>query len=95
MVCQSGIAYCTSLAVNADSASQSQAYINKDMPTIPYLQDLQLEHRGHGCTARKILDCGSNRVLVNNDFASENDMPPTSAMMVMKTVVGHDKKIDV
>ena len=95
MVCQSGIAYCTSLAVNTDSAIQSQAYMNEDMPTIPYLQDLQVEHRGHKCTARTIWDCGSNRVLVNKDFASENDMRPTSATVIMKTVGGHDNKIDV
>ena len=45
LVCQSGIPYCTSLALNAGlEDSPNVSHINEDAPTIPYIQDLPVQN---------------------------------------------------
>ena len=94
LVCQSGVAYCTNLAVKTAVNSESSR-IDENIPTIPYLQDVTVESKGRRSNARAIWDNGSNRLLVNNDFAAENNMTPISATVIMKTVGGVDNKLDV
>ena len=95
LVCNSGIPYCTSLAVKAAGNSKSSPNINEGLPTLPYLQDLTIESNGVRSSARVIWDNGSNRLLLNNKFADENGMVPVPATVVMKTVGGIDSQLDI
>ena len=96
LVCQSGIPYCTSLSVKAVSSSNGGASnIDEDMPTVPYLQDLVVQCNGSGFIARTYWDTGSNRVLINNDFAKESGLRPRPARVIMKVAGGGKERLDV
>ena len=96
LVCQSGIPYCTSLALNAGLGDSSNiSHINEDAPTIPYIQDLPVQNNNNMIEARTYWDNGSNRVLINNSFAEELDLIPITATVIMKTAGGDNKRLDV
>ena len=94
LVCNSSIAYC--LAVRSEAfknvmikplATKSSPDIDVFQPTLHYLQDVIVNR---GSSARALWDDGSNRVLVNNDFARENNLKSRDASVTMK-VVGSEK----
>ena len=93
LVCLSGVPYCTSLAVSTGGADG--VTINEDTSTIPYIQDLTVEYRGEQSDARAYWDGGSNRVLVNNEYAQENKMVPHPVTVVMKVAGGDQKRMNV
>ena len=67
LVCGSGVAYCTQLAVRAKQYRSESSEIDQELPTIPYLQDITVQTEVGRSTARTFWDDGSNRVLINND----------------------------
>ena len=68
LVCNSGIAYC--LAARSQS-SATIGDIDVMQPTIPYCQDIIVNKQ---TDSRVFWDDGSSRVLINNDFAKENNL---------------------
>ena len=99
LVCNSGVAYCLatrsvaskSVVAKAAAARTAGAKSSPDIdvfqPTLHYLQDIVVNR---GSSGRTIWDDGSNRVLVNNDFARENNLKSRDASVTMK-VVGAEK----
>ena len=94
LVCNSGVAYCLAAkSISAKSAtiksaaSKSSVDIDVFQPTLHYLQDIIVNREE---SARTLWDDGSNRVLVNNDFARENNLKSKDASVTMK-VVGAEK----
>ena len=75
LVCGSGLAYCTALNVKT-VAMLNVSHIDEGSPTISYLQDVIVDYKGKRIDTRVLWDTGSNRILVNNDFAKENNMSP-------------------
>ena len=88
LVCNSGIAYC--LAARTHSSSKI-GEIDVMEPTLPYCQDIIVNKH---TVSRVFWDDGSSRVLINNDFAKENNLRSRPAAVTMK-VVGDVKKMDV
>ena len=88
LVCNSGVAYCL-----AAKSSTDQEYdgIDVHQATLHYMQDIIVNKKD---SARSLWDDGSNRVLINNDFARENNLKSREASVTMK-VVGDKKKMDV
>ena len=86
LVCNSGVAYC--LAARSSGGSSFDD-IDELQATLHYTQDIPINK---GETARTLWDDGSNRVLINNDFA--NNLKSRDATVTMK-VVGQVKKMDV
>ena len=88
LVCNSGVVYCM---VAKSSGYSNFAEINELQPTLHYMQDILVNNVG---CARVLWDDGSNRVLVNNEFAREQKLKSPDPDITMK-VVGHAKKISV
>lgn len=88
LVCNSGVAYCLAARSSGES---SFADIDELQATLHYTQDIPVNK---GENARVLWDDGSNRVLVNNDFAKENNLKSRDATVTMK-VVGDVKKMEV
>ena len=88
LVCNSGIAYC--LAARTHSSNKI-GEIDVMEPTLPYCQDIIVNKH---TVSRVFWDDGSSRVLINNDFAKENNLRSRPAAVTMK-VVGNVKKMDV
>ena len=64
--------------------------INEFQPTVHYMQDIPISINKTE-VARVLWDDGSNRVLVNNEFARERKLRSRNAVVTMK-VVGQVKK---
>ena len=88
LVCNSGVAYC--LAARSSGGSSFDD-IDEMQATLHYTQDIPVNK---GDKARTVWDDGSNRVLVNNDFARENNLKSRDTTVTMK-VVGGVKKMKV
>ena len=71
------------------------SHIDEGSPTISYIQDVTVDYKGKRIDTRVLWDTGSNRILVNNDFAKENNMSSTPALVKMKKVGGVEQKLDV
>ena len=85
MVCNSGVAYCLA----SKSLSENQfSDIDVFPVTLHYVQDI-IVNRGE--KGRTVWDDGSNRVLINNAFARENNLKSRDASVTMN-VVGDKKK---
>ena len=96
LVCGSGVAYCTNLAIRAKEQTESGVdNIDEELPTIPYLQDITVQSEVGRNNARTFWDDGSNRVLINNEFAQENQLNPKKGVVVMKTAGGGSVRMDV
>ena len=65
--------------------------IDENTPTLSYLQDIPVVTEGVEVSARTVWDGGSNRVLVNTEFAQETNLPEKTTSIVMN-VVGGDKR---
>ena len=87
LVCDSGVAYC--LAAKSITDQESTA-IDVFEETLHYVQDIIVNK---GDEARSIWDNGSNRALVNNTFAEENNLKSRKATVTMN-VVGEVKKVE-
>ena len=79
MVCNSGVAYC--MAAKTKSV-HSEPDIDIFPVTLHYIQDIIVNRGGEG---RVVWDDGSNRVLINNDFAKENNLKSRDATVTIKT----------
>ena len=88
LVCNSGVAYCM---VARSTGYSNFEDIDELQPTLHYMQDICVNSSK---TARVLWDDGSNRVLVNNDFAREQKLKSRDAVVTMK-VVGHVKRMTV
>ena len=96
LVCQSGVPYCTSLSVGTEAVGGSSiSDVDENVATIPYLQDITVDFHGKRSTARSCWDNGSNRILVNNQFAEECGIIAKPATVMMKTAGGQIQKLDV
>ena len=84
LVCNSGVAYCLAARTMSEISSQN---IDIFQPTLHYIQDIPT----NGASARVIWDDGSNRVLVNNSFARENNLRSRDTTVTMKVVGGQKK----
>ena len=80
LVCNSGIAYCLAAMT---SSSGLIGDIDVMQPTLPYCQDILVNKKTN---ARAFWDDGSSRVLINNDFARENNLRSRPAAVTMKVV---------
>ena len=90
------MAYCTSASVRTRVVGDPQvAEIDENVCTIPYLHDLTIDFEGKKIEARTYWDDGSNRILVNNEFARENNISPKPSVIIMKTAGGGQKKKSV
>ena len=89
LVCQSGIPYCTNLTVN------TAGNIDQDAPTIPYIHDIKVKCNNVVSEARTFWDTGSNRMLINNSFASERKLHPKAVTVIMKVAGGEQKHMQV
>ena len=85
LVCNSGVAYCMAAKVVSDDE------IDVTQATLPYMQDIVVNKKS---SSRVFWDNGSSRVLVNNEFARENNLKSRPAVVTMK-VVGDEKKMKV
>ena len=95
LVCQSGVAYCVNLTVSAGIADGSGiSHVDEEVPTIPYVQDLTIKSNSTYCEARSFWDNGSNRMLINNEFAAENQMLPRPVTVIMKVAGGDSKRLN-
>ena len=63
LVCGSGVIYCLSVRSNSDS-------VDDPMPSFPMMDDIEVKHG----TARTVYDSGSQRVLIDHDFAREQGL---------------------
>ena len=92
LVCGSGVAYaCTTKVDIVTGASDASDTYDETTPVLSYLQDVTVVSGYQTVEARTYWDCGSNRVLVNEDFAKENNLPEKSTSITMN-VAGGDKK---
>ena len=92
LVCGSGVAYCTSLSARTFSEDgASDGGIDENISTIPYVQDVPVQD---AVDARLYWDEGSNRVLVDNEYAAENNMKAKDAKIVMNVAGGNKLKLD-
>ena len=92
LVCGSGVAYaCTTKVDVAVGVADTDDIYDESAPVLPYLQDIPVVNGENTADARTYWDCGSNRVLVNDDFAKENDLPMKTTTITMN-VAGGDKK---
>ena len=84
LVCNSGIAYCLSVSgvSNVDPSS--------DESTISYLHDVKTETG----EARVFWDTGSNRVLINDEFAEEHNLKKVPVTVVVNLATGTKKQMD-
>ena len=97
LVCQSGVPYCTQLTTRTSSQGSKSlrvSDIDENVQTIPYIQDLTVASKGEKSQARAYWDGGSNRVLVNNEYAMENNMTPSPVTVIMKTAGGGREKLE-
>ena len=88
LVCNSGVAYCLAAKSSADKEYDD---IDVHQATLHYIQDIVVNK---GDTARSLWDNGSNRVLIDNIYAKENNLKAREAFVTMK-VVGDMKKMKV
>ena len=88
LVCNSGVAYCLASRSVPDKNSPD---INVFQETLHYLQDIPV-NKSRGGQARTIWDNGSNRNLINNDYAKENNLKYRDAKVTMKVVGGASKE---
>ena len=91
MVCGSGVAYCMSVKAK----TWESVGIDENTPTLSYLQDIPVVAEGMMASARTVWDGGSNRVLVNTEFAHEINLPEKTTSIVMNVVGGDKKRIEV
>ena len=91
MVCGSGVAYCMSVK----TGTWESGGIDENAPTLSYLQDIPVVAGGMDASARTVWDGGSNRVLVNTEFARETNLPEKTTSIVMNVVGGDKKRIEV
>ena len=80
LVCNSGVAYCMAAHLSEESIFTK---INELQCTIQYMQDIPITS-GH--VGRVLWDNGSNRVLVNNEFAKECQLKSRHTVVTLKTV---------
>ena len=81
MVCGSGNVYCASAKVSkslihdtsTDSSSDS-ASPDIDVETLMLLEDIKVKSGDSYSECRNIWDSGSNRILINNDYAKEQNL---------------------
>ena len=85
LVCNSGVAYCCAVKSVSLSATAAAAEIDVFGATLHYLQDILVNKK---VKARVFWDDGSNRVLVNNTFARENNLKSRKSTVTMKVVGG-------
>ena len=95
LVCGSGVAYvCTSKVVSSLSSSSASNSLDEDAPIISYLQDVPISCGNSSVGARTFWDCGSNRVLVNEDFAEELSLPGRGTSITMNVAGGGKKRLE-
>ena len=81
MVCGSGNVYCASAKfsksllhdTSTDSSSDS-ASLDVDAETLMLLEDIKVKSGDSYSECRNIWDSGSNRILINNDYAKEQNL---------------------
>ena len=72
MLCNSGVPYVNSCLVQSSFQEVGDfATIEESAPTLSYLMDVRV---GNGGSCRVLFDGGSNRVLINDEFAKENKL---------------------
>ena len=77
VVCNSGVAYC--LMTKSDSPK-----VDILQPTLHYLQDIPVNN--DTVASRVLWDDGSNRVLIDNNFAHERKLRSKTTTVNMKVV---------
>ena len=98
VVCGSGVSYCN-LTVNTKhepANDEKEMVFDENAPTISYLQDVPVAVRNSTRLARTLWDGGSNRALINNDFAMENNLvAKDTSIATMKLAAGEKKRLNV
>ena len=95
MVCGSGVAYCMSIKAKIQSGEAVDG-VDENAPTLSYLQDIPvISVEGEDAMARTVWDGGSNRVLVNNEFAKENKLPEKTTSIIMNVAGGGKNRMEV
>ena len=97
LVCGSGVAYCTSLTIRTSREGIDEVSPDdiENMVTIPYIQDVPVEGNGTKTLGRLYWDEGSNRYLINNEFAAENKLRSKPATVVMNVAGGGKHRMKV
>ena len=92
MVCGSGNVYCAttsySKAVFNESSDSDTIPVNEE--TIMLLEDVRINSSNAQSTCRTLWDNGSNRVLINNTFAKEQNLRSTEVSYKLSVVGGRD-----
>ena len=88
LVCNSGVAYCLAARTTLQS---NLLEIDEHQATLHYMQDIPVNNGG---SCRVLWDDGSNRVLINNEFARERNLKSKDAVITIKAV-NQVKRMDV
>ena len=83
LICGSGVIYCLSIRSN-DS-------IDESIPSFPQMDDIRLSD---GSAARTVYDGGSQRVLINDDFAAEQGLQSTNVVVQLELAANKVEKLD-
>ena len=93
LVCNSGVDYVNSLLVNSEQKKRGEVPENlgENAPTLSYQMDVNL---GNGNSSRILFDGGSNRVLINSEFAKENNLYERKASISLNVAGGGHETLD-
>ena len=93
LVCGSGVAYVMTLKTKSNNkiAQNSGDLFDEDAATISYQQDIPIKSKFGNVFARTFWETGSNRVLINSNFAKELNLKPRSSTVTLN-VAGVEKK---
>ena len=96
LVCGSGVAYVMTLKTksNNKTAQNSGDLFDEDAATISYQQDIPIKSEFGNVFARTFWDTGSNRVLINSNFAKELNLKPRSSTVTLNVAGGEKKRIE-
>ena len=79
LICGSGVIYCLSV--------RSQENVDESIPTYPQMEDVQTENG----VARLVYDNAAQRVLIDNEFAQENNLQSENVTVNLE-LAGNVKK---
>ena len=92
MVCGGGIAYINTV----QTGNKSSNFVDESVPTLSWLADVPVVTKGGDRSeARTFWDTGSNRVLINNEYAKENKMKAKTTSITMNVAGGGKRRIEV